>query len=59
MPLSAMMSFVYRVGYANDGAEAIDCYSEAMEAGDPFDAVILDLTIPGGMGGQETLEKLL
>jgi CheY-like chemotaxis protein len=49
----------YRVGYANDGAEAIDRYLGAMEAGDPFDAVILDLTIPGGMGGQETLEKLL
>ncbi|MFA9454787.1 MAG: hypothetical protein ACERK6_12830, partial [Candidatus Aminicenantaceae bacterium] len=27
--------------------------------GDPFDAVITDLTIPGGMGGRETIEKLL
>ena len=43
----------------NDGAEAIEQYGEAKEAGQPFDAVILDLTIPGGMGGKETIEKLL
>jgi two-component system cell cycle sensor histidine kinase/response regulator CckA len=30
-----------------------------MKAGKPFDAVILDLTIPGGMGGKETIKKLL
>jgi PAS domain S-box-containing protein len=44
---------------AADGAEAIKRYREAMQAGKPFDAVILDLTIPGGMGGKETLKKLL
>lgn len=49
----------YQVGYANNGAEAIDSYTRAKESGEPFDAVILDLTIPGGMGGKETLEKLL
>ena len=31
----------------------------ALESGDPFDAVILDLTIPGGMGGKETLDAML
>ena len=44
---------------AADGAEAIKLYSEAMEAGKPFDAVILDLTIPGGIGGKHVLKKLL
>lgn len=44
---------------AADGQEAIELYSKAREAGDPFDLVIMDLTIPGGMGGKETIEKLL
>ena len=44
---------------ASDGAEAITLYKKAMKSGKPFDAVILDLTIPGGMGGKEALEKLL
>jgi DNA-binding NarL/FixJ family response regulator len=30
-----------------------------MQARDPFDAVIMDLTIPGGMGGKEAIKKLL
>ncbi len=34
-------------------------YSGEREKGKPFDTVILDLTIPGGMGGKETLTKLL
>ena len=33
-------------------------YALAREAGRPFDVVILDLTVPGGMGGRETIEKL-
>ncbi len=48
----------YEVTLANDGTVATDLYLEAMEAGTPFDAVILDLTIPGGMGGRETLSCL-
>jgi CheY-like chemotaxis protein/two-component sensor histidine kinase len=42
----------------SDGAEALREYSAAQAAGRPFDLVILDLTVPGGMGGQETIEKL-
>ena len=30
-----------------------------MQENTPFDAVIMDLTVPGGMGGKETMEKLL
>lgn len=43
---------------AKDEAEAIKMYRQAMQAEQPFDAVILDLTIPGGMGGQETMARL-
>ncbi|RXK56753.1 response regulator [Oleiharenicola lentus] len=42
-----------------DGAAALRDYTAAREAGQPFDLVILDLTIPGGMGGRETMEQLL
>ena len=42
-----------------DGDEALAVYSKAMEAGSPFDGVIMDLTIPGGMGGKEAVAKLL
>jgi PAS domain S-box-containing protein len=49
----------YEVEFAADGAAAIARYSEAMATGRRFAAVILDLTIPGGMGGKETMEKLL
>ncbi len=52
-----------RYGYqtvgATDGAEALSLYDSALQAGEPFDLVILDLTIPGGMGGRETMASLL
>jgi PAS domain S-box-containing protein len=53
-----LSSIGYRVITAIDGAEAIELFKEAAASGDPFDAVILDLTIPGGMGGRETIQRL-
>jgi len=47
------------VEFAADGAEALKLYQAAMEAGHPFTMAILDLTIPGGMGGKQTVKKLL
>ena len=41
------------------GDQAIVAYQQAIEAGQPFDLVIMDLTIPGGMGGKEAVTKLL
>src|SRR5208283_543665 len=41
-----------------DGAAVLREYALAREAGHPFDVVILDLTVPGGMGGRETIEQL-
>jgi CheY-like chemotaxis protein len=48
----------YKVELASDGEEAIGLYQRAKEAGEPFDAVILDLTVPGAMGGKETIGRL-
>jgi PAS domain S-box-containing protein len=47
------------VDFAAHGEEALAKFREARESGRPFDAVILDLTIRGGMGGAETLRRLL
>ena len=49
----------YKPEGACDGDEAIALYTRAMEAREPFDVVIMDLTIPGGMGGEETIKRLL
>ena len=49
----------YEAEFATDGAEAIEMHRKAMESEKPYDAVILDLTIPGGMGGKEAIKKLL
>lgn len=49
----------YEGSFAHEGKEAVEMYQQAMNNGQPFDAVIIDLTIPGGMGGKETLTKLL
>ena len=48
----------YRVDSTPDGDATIAAYQEARAANDPYVVVILDLTIPGGMGGKETITKL-
>ncbi|MCX5813875.1 MAG: PAS domain S-box protein [Proteobacteria bacterium] len=49
----------YEVACAEDGREAVELYKQAGELDAPFDAVILDLTVQGGMGGKEALFELL
>lgn len=57
---SEILSFLgYKVEVAADGQETIKKYGDALNQGKPFDAVIMDLTIPGGMGGKETIQHLL
>jgi len=57
--LSAILThFGYTVATVPDGAEAIRIYQQAMQNGERFDAVIMDLTIPGGMGGKEAIRQL-
>jgi CheY-like chemotaxis protein len=43
---------------AEHGKKAIDLFREARAAGAPFDLVILDLTVKGGMGGEEAIRKI-
>ena len=48
----------YEVDAVTTGEAAIDRYRQARDAGNPFDAVILDLTVRDGMGGEEALVEL-
>jgi PAS domain S-box-containing protein len=48
----------YTVEGVADGGEAIVRYQAALEQGAPFDVVVLDLTVPGGMGGKECIRRL-
>ncbi len=48
----------YAVTVASHGQEAIDEFQSAAQSGKPFDVVILDLTVPGGMGGTATKDQL-
>lgn len=48
----------HEVETAKDGEEAIALYLKARETENPFSAVIVDLNVPRGMGGMETVEKL-
>lgn len=49
----------YQVTACADGIDAVMLYSKAKELGRTFSAVIMDLTIPGGMGGKETAKRIL
>ncbi|MFA7382803.1 MAG: ATP-binding protein [Desulfurivibrionaceae bacterium] len=59
LTLSVLEYLGYAVVLAEDGQEALRLYRENREAGTPIDLAILDLTIPGGMGGRETIKELL
>ena len=48
----------YDVMSARDGLAAIVLYKKEKAAGSPFDIVILDLSVPNGLGGKETIEQL-
>lgn len=45
--------------HVKDGESAIAEYSRSLEEGAPYDIIIMDLSIPGGMGGKETIGKVL
>lgn len=48
----------YKPEAVNSGTAAVERYKGALAKGRPFDAVILDLVVPEGMGGRETMERL-
>lgn len=49
----------YEAGFAEDGAQALEEYARARAGQKPYGVVLMDLTIPGGMGGKEAVKKLL
>ena len=49
----------FQVIFAEEGKESIELYDKEMKTGKPFDFVMLDLTIPGGMGGKEAIKEIL
>lgn len=55
---AALEALGYEAVLARDGAEAVALYAEAMQAGKPFAAVIMDLIVPGGVGGEEAVQAL-
>jgi CheY-like chemotaxis protein len=58
LALAMLKKMGYDVGLARDGQTAVAMYREAFKTENAFDAVILDLTVPGGLGGQEALHQL-
>ena len=58
--ISGMLSQAgYEIEISKDGYEMLEKYKQAMEKGEPFDVVFMDLTIPGSMGGKEAIKELL
>jgi len=56
----SMLNYIgYKVVKTIDGDEAFETYKKAQEQNEPFDAVIMDLTIPGGLGGKEAVRKII
>ena len=53
-----LRSLGYVSDFAINGAEAVKMYQQALRKGEPYHAVIMDLTIPGGMGGREAIREL-
>jgi two-component system, cell cycle sensor histidine kinase and response regulator CckA len=49
----------YEVTTCEGGEKAIELYTASMESGNPFSMVIMDLTIPGGIGGRQAAEHIL
>jgi CheY-like chemotaxis protein len=49
----------HEVLQAEDGEEAIEIFKEHRKSGQPVDVIIMDLTIPGGMGGKDAVQEIL
>jgi CheY-like chemotaxis protein len=58
MAARMLESVGYEVTVVRDGAQAVDVYARALDAGRRFDVVILDVTVPGGLGGREALTAI-
>jgi PAS domain S-box-containing protein len=60
MPLYELLtSMGCSVKVSRNGGEAVDLYKEYRQSGRPFDVIIMDLVVKGGIGGREALEKII
>ncbi len=55
---SMLRSLGYSPDIVSDGEMAVERYLQSFDAGEPYDALVMDLTVPGGMGGAEALAQL-
>jgi CheY-like chemotaxis protein len=56
---ASLVHLGYEVDTAEHGNEAVEKFQSARAEGRPYTAVIMDLTVPGGMGGKEAMQRLL
>jgi CheY-like chemotaxis protein len=56
--LEVLRFLAYDVMFAREGTAALELYKHEKEAGVPFDLVILDLSVPEGLGGKDTIALL-
>lgn len=60
MPFATLLEMQgYQVDHADSGEQAVSRYRHAKESGRPYDAIIMDLTMPGGIGGREATRRIL
>jgi PAS domain S-box-containing protein len=53
------MKLNFKVDLTNDGSIALERFKESLSSGEKYDIVLLDLTVPGGMGGKETISHII
>ena len=58
MLLEILTGMGFSIVATRDGEEAFNAFIEAQNQGEPFRAMILDLTIPGGLGGKDTIKRI-
>jgi CheY-like chemotaxis protein len=56
--VNMLKSLGHHAEVVSNGSAAVERYKRALQKGRPYDAVILDLMVPGGMGGKEAIERL-
>jgi CheY-like chemotaxis protein len=58
LTVTMLKSLGHAVDVVDNGAAAVEQYVRALKTGQPFDAILLDLVVPGGLGGSEALEMI-
>ncbi len=59
LAIRSFTKYGYKIDVAKDGEEALKLFKKAKKNKKPYNVVVLDLVVPEGMGGEETIEQLL